>query len=333
MGLEEETAQDTCSSEDTSPPWLPSQEIQRVDEEGAPLDTGTCSGQTMQLDANHVQEQIMKLLQQMMGQVTGQPAAAQRMAYVSLPRMLGDQVCTVAELLQSRRWDLLHGRMRVIIPQNSDVRIDGRLLEAIAGMAEQHVVGQCQNLGKFKMDHLACFLPGVLALGVMTGAAEEPDAELELAAGLAETCAQMWLKTPSGLAPESAAWNVMPHRSDDMHALPDSTYSSLRPETVESLWYLYMATGDRKYQDWGWEIFNAIVRYARVETGGFSGIENVWESISPRRRDRMETFLLSETFKYLFLLFADGPPPFDLTKVVLNTEAHPLPVFDAKLLR
>merc|ERR1711976_746211 len=95
---------------------------------------------------------------------------------------------------------------------------------------------------------------------------------------------------------------------------------------------LSLATGDRKYQDWGWEIFKAINLHARVATGGFSSIVDVWEA-SPRKRDRMETFVLSETFKYLFLLFAYGPPPFDLTKVVLNTEAHPLPVFDAKELR
>ena len=28
-----------------------------------------------------------------------------------------------------------------------------------------------------------------------------------------------------------------------------------RPETIESLFYLYRVTGDKKYQDIGWEIF------------------------------------------------------------------------------
>ena len=39
----------------------------------------------------------------------------------------------------------------------------------------------------------------------------------------------------------------------------------------------------------------------------------------------MESFVLAETMKYLFLLFdVDYPVPLD--KYVLNTEAHPLPV-------
>jgi mannosidase alpha-like ER degradation enhancer 2 len=37
----------------------------------------------------------------------------------------------------------------------------------------------------------------------------------------------------------------------------------------------------------------------------------------------MESFFFAETLKYLFLLFAP-PETLDLTKVVFNTEAHPL---------
>jgi len=174
------------------------------------------------------------------------------------------------------------------------------------------------------MDHLSCFVPGLLALGVMTGAARDSAAELRLAEDLAEACVHMWLGSPLGLAPESVGWNVLPNRSD-MQALREAAHSSLRPETVESLWYLHLATGDRKYQEWGWRIFEAIEQHARVPHGGYSGIEDVEEVDAPRRRDRMETFVLSETFKYLYLLFADVQP-FDLTQVIFNTEGHPIPV-------
>ena len=37
----------------------------------------------------------------------------------------------------------------------------------------------------------------------------------------------------------------------------------------------------------------------------------------------MESFVLAETFKYFYLLFAP-PETLDLDKVVFNTEAHPL---------
>ena len=40
----------------------------------------------------------------------------------------------------------------------------------------------------------------------------------------------------------------------------------------------------------------------------------------------MESFVLSETFKYLYLIFSDDAV-LDLEQYVFNTEAHPLSVF------
>lgn len=45
---------------------------------------------------------------------------------------------------------------------------------------------------------------------------------------------------------------------------PADRHNLLRPETVESLFYLYRFTGDRKYQDWGWEILQSFNTYTRV---------------------------------------------------------------------
>lgn len=35
--------------------------------------------------------------------------------------------------------------------------------------------------------------------------------------------------------------------------------NNLRPECIESLWYLYQITGNTTYQDWGWNIFKVII--------------------------------------------------------------------------
>ena len=50
------------------------------------------------------------------------------------------------------------------------------------------------------MDHLACFLPGVLALGVSHGAVSGSKAlkYKKLAADLTETCYQMYARQPTG---------------------------------------------------------------------------------------------------------------------------------------
>ena len=42
--------------------------------------------------------------------------------------------------------------------------------------------------------------------------------------------------------------------------------------------------------------------------------------------DRMDSFVLAETFKYLFLLFSN-PDAIDINQFVFNTEAHPMPIF------
>jgi len=107
---------------------------------------------------------------------------------------------------------------------------------------------------------------------------------------------------------------------------PNDAHNLLRPETVESLWYLHQITGDKKYQDWGWEIFGSFMKYTRVAYG-FTSINSVLDPDDTRPRDMMESFFLAETLKYFYLLFSDKVI-FDLNSVVFNTEAHPLPVYD-----
>ena len=93
---------------------------------------------------------------------------------------------------------------------------------------------------------------------------------------------------------------------------------------MESLFVLYRLTGDKKYQDYGWAIFQAIEKHAKISSGGYSSLNSV-KDLKMGFRDKMETFFLGETLKYLFLLFSDVDiVPFD--KFVFNTEAHILPV-------
>ncbi|KAI0281283.1 glycoside hydrolase [Russula aff. rugulosa BPL654] len=98
-----------------------------------------------------------------------------------------------------------------------------------------------------------------------------------------------------------------------------------RPETVESLFTAFRLTGDKRYRDDGWAIFQAIEKHCRIPSGGYATIINV-DEVPVKHEDKMETFFLSETLKYLFLLFSDGDM-IPLSEYVFNTEAHPLPIF------
>uniref|UniRef100_A0A9J8CD00 alpha-1,2-Mannosidase n=1 Tax=Cyprinus carpio carpio TaxID=630221 RepID=A0A9J8CD00_CYPCA len=186
-------------------------------------------------------------------------------------------------------------------------------------------VGELSN-GRLnpKMDHLVCFLPGTLALGAHNGL---PADHMELALQLMETCHQMYAQMETGLSPEIAHFNLQSNNGRDIDVKPADRHNLLRPETVESLFYMYRFTNDSKYRDWGWDILQNFNKYTRVPSGGYTSIGNVRDPLNPAPRDKMESFFLGETLKYLFLLFSDDNELISLDKYVFNTEAHPLPIW------
>ncbi|CAG7848092.1 Mannosyl-oligosaccharide 1,2-alpha-mannosidase MNS3 {ECO:0000269/PubMed:20023195} [Serendipita indica DSM 11827] len=99
----------------------------------------------------------------------------------------------------------------------------------------------------------------------------------------------------------------------------------LRPEIIESIFIAYRLTADPKYRRWGWQIFESIEEHCMIPTGGYAGVRNV-DHLPVEHEDKMETFFLSETLKYLYLLFSDDSV-LPLEDIVFNTEAHPFPRF------
>lgn len=171
--------------------------------------------------------------------------------------------------------------------------------------------------GPDSMEHLACFAPGMLVLG----AAEAPtqalaDEYVEIAKSIARTCVAMYDSQPSGLAPD----HVRLLKSPPSVAIIDAK-NIQRPETVESLFYLYRKTGDQEYRDAAWKIFQSMKKAYRVPESGWQGIRDV-SSSSPQGDDKMQSFFLAETLKYLYLIFCDGDV-MHLDEWVFNTEAHP----------
>lgn len=203
-----------------------------------------------------------------------------------------------------------------------------------------------------KQDHLVCFLGGSLMLGATATGAQVHSVPIPPTASdfsnvgkrdwmtgsqLIETCMDTY-DTPTGLAPEIAHfyvpddgrervgeqdWYIKGNESPENPSY-DARYI-LRPETVESLFIAFRLTGDVRYRDYGWKIFQAIEKYCRVETGGYASVLDVSNAQS-KLEDKMETFLMSETLKYLYLLFSDANV-LPLNEYVFNTEAHPFPIF------
>ncbi|RMZ70235.1 class I alpha-mannosidase 1A [Pyrenophora seminiperda CCB06] len=94
----------------------------------------------------------------------------------------------------------------------------------------------------------------------------------------------------------------------------------LRPEAIESVWYMYRITGDSHWRDAGWRMFLVIDQHTSTVYGN-SAIDDVTK-MAPELNDEMESFWLAETLKYFYLLFAEESV-ISLDEWVLNTEAHP----------
>ncbi|KAI6239575.1 Glycoside hydrolase domain containing protein [Aphelenchoides fujianensis] len=121
-----------------------------------------------------------------------------------------------------------------------------------------------------------------------------------------------WLKY--GMLAERWNWHL---KAPDVHFYP------LRPEFVESTYLLYLATKSPFYRHVGREIMNSLNLYCRVQCG-WATVHNV---LDKSLEDRMESFFLSETTKYLVLLFDDANPVnrhYD--RLLFSTEGHVFPI-------
>ena len=174
-----------------------------------------------------------------------------------------------------------------------------------------------------KLEHLSCFLPGVLALGAVT-LPDAPRRHMWAARAFAQTCGMLYADSPSGLAPDEVMmrstdatptlwvtelekWERSGGQGDPPGVGPAAPVSVgdgdddekqreywlrnrsyyLRPETVESFYLLWRTTGDVVWRERGWEVFEALEREARVESGGYASL---WDAhtIQSNKRDMMQ---------------------------------------------
>eukprot|EP00842_Homolaphlyctis_polyrhiza_P001325 jgi/Hompol1/2193/HPOL_005882-RA len=156
---------------------------------------------------------------------------------------------------------------------------------------------------------LSCFAGGMFAMGAMTKADENSKRLLGVAAKLTGTCYNSYQINPTGLGSE---WTRVDENGNLV--ISDPSYL-LRPELVESIFYMWRYTHDAKYREWGWRIVNALDQKSR-DSAGFHGLDG-----AGKPHNRQESFFLAETLKYLYLLYSDDDH-ISLKEYVFNTEAH-----------
>ena len=145
---------------------------------------------------------------------------------------------------------------------------------------------------------LDAFFPAVLALS----------GDLQRAKRLQDSSFKMW--NANGIEPEVFNYQTM--------KVEHAGYP-LRPEIVESTYYLYQYTKDPKYLAMGKSMWDDFVKHCKTEEG-YAALRSV---VTKEKSDSMQSFLFAETFKYYYLLFAPEKT-LDFKKIVFNTEAHPI---------
>lgn len=204
---------------------------------------------------------------------------------------------------------------------------------------------------------------------------QQREEEIIIARELMKSCWATYLQTPTGLAPEITHFILdsdpvmmadkypdpksasSPHElksislplspqadgseawREDLEVHRNDRHNLQRPETAESLFYMYRITGDEIYREWGWEMFKSFIQHTAVledvlptddltvtaRVKGFTSLGNA-NTVPPEKRDNMESFWMAETLKYFYLLFSDRDF-LSLEENVFNTEAHPMPRF------
>ena len=145
---------------------------------------------------------------------------------------------------------------------------------------------------------LDAFFPAVLALSD----------DVRRAQRLQESSFKMW--NLHGIEPEELDYQTM--------TVKHAGYP-LRPEIVESTYYLYQYTRKPNYLVMGESMFRDFVKHCRTDAG-YAALKSV---VTKEKSDSMQSFLFAETFKYYYLLFSP-PSKLNFKQVIFNTEAHPI---------
>lgn len=237
---------------------------------------------------------------------------------------------------------------RFLNPKNEPLLVSGDI--RIKGIPPSHD-SELHPRGQ----HLTCFAGGMVGLASKIFSRPE---DLVVAEGLTAGCVWAYDSSANGIAPEifrlipcakdvDCKWDEQTWHNAIAEAYPSTTDEDpqirisdrrlppgftaiddrryiLRPEAIESVFIMYRITGDRKWQEAAWRMFQNVERVSRTDIAA-SAILDI--TADPKdglsQMNSMESFWLAETLKYFYLCFEDFGIV-SLDEYVLNTEAHPL---------
>lgn len=171
-----------------------------------------------------------------------------------------------------------HLFFRPMVPNSDDILISGN-------------VNIGQGSGSVHLDpeteHLACFIGGTFALA---GRLLDNEDDVQTGARLTRGCVYAYKSFPTGMMPERlnmvpcptlepCKWDEQkyqveterrpeykPHLPKGFTTAKDPRYI-LRPEAIESVFYMWRTTGEQEWQDAAWDMFQAVAKGTATELG------------------------------------------------------------------
>lgn len=192
-----------------------------------------------------------------------------------------------------------HILFRPMLPSQTDILFSGDVFVREDGLVDRD----------FETQHLGCFTGGMFLLGGKTFAL---DAHVETGEKLARGCAWAYDAFPTGLMPEIAGFAACPslepcewdekrwaeegdqELAKGFRHARDPRYI-LRPEAIESIFYLYRVTGQEKLRDIAWKMFQSVVKATETELA-YSAIKDVRANGETEKEDSMEVCCYPDNF-------------------------------------
>lgn len=178
-----------------------------------------------------------------------------------------------------------------MLPSQTDILFSGNVFVRDDGHVDRD----------FETQHLGCFTGGMFLLGGKTFAIDD---HVRTGEKLARGCAWAYDAFPTGLMPEISGFVACPslepcewdqkrwaeegdqQLAEGFKHARDPKYI-LRPEAIESIFYLYRATGDHGLRDIAWKMFQSVVDATKTRLA-FSAIKDVTVMGETEKEDSME---------------------------------------------
>lgn len=178
--------------------------------------------------------------------------------------------------------------------------------------------------GEAKVSHASCGLSALLSMYAQDIEDSQNSKDLfEFGEGFAATCVEMNRKSPNGIAPSFST--ISTGQLQPIADSPSESSDHMNADTFEALFFLSRLTGNPKYREFTWELFEAICKHFQLRTSSIKSTiqsNNAFTTQYPKVNAKAMRFL-TKAFRFAYLTFSDTDV-LPINTYIFNDDGHPL---------